>query len=191
MIRVGKGPGCQIYYRAGPTAYGRQCGPEIFHLNKQTVLFGRHPITGRPFKWKGGSPATRKLKHLPEIHGSDLDGFLMRFGHDRIPGKQGGLVMSILKDRPQGSPDIMTLEEMAERIRQSTKSMRHPTAQALTCHAYFNMHRVEDIARVLKPAFLAAFGPHERRGLEREFADFITYAERKGRRAIGGMDVGV
>ena len=62
MIRVGKGPGCQIYYRAGPGAYGRQCGPEIFHLNKQTVLFGRHPITGRPFKWKGGSPGN------PEVH---------------------------------------------------------------------------------------------------------------------------
>ena len=91
MIRVGKGPGCQIYYRAGPTAYGRQCGPEIFFQNKQTVLFGQHPITGRPYKWKGGSPATRKLSISLKSAGNDLDGFLMRFGHDRIPGDRGGL----------------------------------------------------------------------------------------------------
>ncbi|TCL65107.1 bifunctional DNA primase/polymerase [Rhizobium sp. BK251] len=187
MIRIGKSPGCQIYYRAGPTAYGRQCGPEIFHLNKQTVLFGWHARAERSYRWKGGSPACRRLIDVPKIHGKDIDGFLMRFGHDRMPGRQGGMVMSILKDWKGLDP--MTLNDMAARLSLATKSMRHPTCQALVSYAYFYMYSVEDITAVLQPVFLSLFERGERRGLVREFEGLIKYAVDENNRAIKGITV--
>ena len=141
MIRVGKGPGCQIYYRAHSTAYGRQCGPEIFHKNKQTVLFGRHPITGRQFKWKGGSPATRRFIDVPEIRGNDLDGFLMRFGHDRIAGNTGRSRNGDLEKRP---PTRVTRSDDAGRNggersgQQTTGDAASDMSGTCLSYAYYN-----------------------------------------------------
>ena len=97
--------------------------------------------------------------------------------------------MQILKERPP-SIDPMSLEEMADRIRQAGKGMRHPTAQALVSYAYFCMHRIEDIANVLKPAFVDCFESSERRNAAKEFAEFIKYCENGNTpRSIGGIEV--
>ena len=81
--------------------------------------------------------------------------------------------MSIIKDRPQSIDPVMTLEEMADRIRQASKGMRHPTCQAMVSYAFFGMYSVEDIANVLKPVFCGLFDPSERRNAAKEFADMI------------------
>src|SRR5260370_3216594 len=76
-LRIGRPPKRLLLYRAGPglsvpgKAFG---GYEIFSTTGQTVLYGTHPDTGRPYYWPGKSPEDVSPSDLPVVDQAPLNG---------------------------------------------------------------------------------------------------------------------
>jgi hypothetical protein len=79
MIRIGRPPKVMCFYRAAPGLQvpGKNFGGfELFRSSGQTVLYGIHPDTGRPYDWPEESPESLSPFDLPIITQRMLDAYI-------------------------------------------------------------------------------------------------------------------
>lgn len=77
LQRIGRAPKLLLLYRGLVRSSKHQgIGIEVFGSSGQTVLFGIHPKTGRPYNWPQQSPLNVSPADLPEVGQEQVAAFL-------------------------------------------------------------------------------------------------------------------
>lgn len=143
MIRVGRLPKVLVFYRAAPGLQvpGKSFGGfELFRYSGQTVLYGIHPDTSRPYQWPEESPETLSPEDLPVVTQAMLDAFLAamdplredRVRHNGTIITNAGKTATWLRQFSQMTTPAEMIEAACTGIRGVGVGARHQTMQAAT-----------------------------------------------------------
>jgi hypothetical protein len=184
MIRIGEPPKCLVVYRADHTSYGHLGSPEVYCTAGQTVFFGIHPETHKPYRWQCGSPALRDWEELPVATGRDIWAFLRKFSGDPAIGYQRGTsaVKQFLHFATDNKVVIEDLKSFAAVIGLSHEGNRHHVLKSAIAYARHCEYDTQQINEILRPAYIDLFKGASMRTLRvrcRDFDDLVRWAEAK------------
>ena len=203
LIRIGLPPKRLALYRAEPgmAPIGKSFGGfEFYTRSAQTVLFGIHPVAGRPYEWPGLSPLHLSPGDLPVVSHDRLSALISKLapyrvasprgtGSSQVQGRLGrpmaGLAgrfgVGLLK-RLRGAPE--PIAEAARLLDEAPFGMRHYTAVGLVT-ALMELGRSDRAIReALLPIYLNLTAVAERKQAERRFMNAIAW----GRERVGPDD---
>lgn len=186
MIRIGRPPKVLVVYAADPTAYSNKGAPEIYVRHGQTVFFGMHPDTQRPYYWqKGfGSPATRHKHDLPIVTAVHVHRFLQRFsGNDKIKFREGtSSVQTMLRFASDCKLEITELQDYAKVMAHAHEGNRHEILKAAIAHALHEGATERRIRDEFRSTYLGLFDGETwsvQRKRARDFDDVLLWGLKK------------
>jgi hypothetical protein len=188
-VRIGRPPKRLLLYRATPglsvpgKAFG---GYELFMSSGQTVLYGGHPETARPYYWPAQSPEDLNPGDLPVVGQTALSKiiealapFCSRVGHRR-PGAAysgGGRVAGWLVTFNSTTANPLDLCRAA--VEAAPEGDRYPTAfSAITALVRVGLADTDIIQHVVEP-YLARFDQHTRRERHPAIMSGLRWARRQ------------
>lgn len=186
-VRIGRLPKRLLLYRAAPglnvqgKAFG---GYELFSGSGQTVLYGVHPDTGRPYYWPGQSPEDVSPSDLPVVGQAALNSMIeamaplsSRVGRTRLAGTAssgGGRVADWL--RTFNSIDVKPVDLCRAAVETAPEGDRYPTAfSAIVALARIGLTDAEIIQHVMEP-YLARFERRSRAARQQAIMSGLRWA---------------
>jgi hypothetical protein len=113
LLRIGRYPKrLLLYLYNGVSLPGKDFGGfELFYSSGQTILFGTHPDTGRPYEWVVGDPREIGPSDLPEVSNEQILELIDALRPLREPKKRAGMSRA-----PRQVNPIFDLHAASDRI---------------------------------------------------------------------------
>lgn len=191
MIRIGRAPKVLAFYRAAPGLivpaknFG---GFELFSNTGQTVLYGIHPDTRRPYHWPEESPETISPEDLPIVSQAMLDAFLAAMEplrEDRVTTRGGTTITNTGATAEWlGQFNSMTtaaemIDAAATGIRGVGVGARHATMQAATMALVMRGIAPNEFLAQIEAAYTATLNEAEAIQRRNAVKDAARWADRK------------
>jgi hypothetical protein len=185
--RIGRPPKRLLLYRAAlrlsvpGKAFG---GYELFSGSGQTVLYGGHPETARPYYWPAQSPESFSPSDLPVVGQTALSGMIealaplcSRVGHPRPEGATyggGGRVAAWL--RTFNTTNAKPVDLCRAAVEAAPEGDRYPTAFSATIALmHVGLTDIEIIQHIVDP-YLARFDQRSRPERHRAILSGLRWA---------------
>ena len=190
MTRIGRFPKVLAFYRAAPGLHvpGKNFGGfEIFSKSGQTVLYGIHPDTKRPYCWPDESPETISPGDLPTVTQDMLDTFVAQMEplrEDRVIHKGAaiantGAASSWLKRFCAMATADEMIDAACAGIRGVGVGARHSTMQAATMALVMRGITPDEFLARIEEAYSGALTAGEARARRNTVKDAARWANSK------------
>ena len=102
LLRIGRYPKRLLFYLYnGVSLPGRAFGSfEIFHSSGQTIFYGIHPETRRPYEWVVGDPRDIGPSDLPEVSNEQILELIAALRPLKEPKKRAGKCKALREANP-------------------------------------------------------------------------------------------
>ncbi len=194
LVRIGRAPKRLALYRAAPgtkvsgKAFG---GFEIFSHSGQTVLFGMHPQTERPYAWIDESPLTLSPTDLPVITSDGIAALISTLSSFSFSGSRNirprtttdargahedSITSDVMRSLRAASNPICAAYNI---VSNAPKGSRHNTTMACILGLAVLGYSDAEIRAALEPLYIALTDPEGRKRAARVFINCLEWSRRR------------